>query len=296
MPRLLALAFTATLTLPACAVEDSPDDADATAVNGGKADGTEFSQCELDAVVELLNSKRPNVVELEDAGVHALAAENIDAFLAGDDGEHGTDDDRSFADITAVDDVPYVGPVAMRQLVALVADDCAIDPWADAKNVDLELVVFPADMAAPDSYDYPRADGFRLSGTEFWQKWPDGHNPTYSYSEGTDVGRRCMQASALRFEAIMADPPPAIVALRDDTNWGGSFFNWNDDYSMSSWSDGSGASLWAWRTSLIKWISQTNRDGSCFLPTRELVERAAAECAETAEADGNGEIQGCSAG
>jgi hypothetical protein len=100
-----------------------------------------------------------------------------------------------------------------------------------------------------------------------------------------------MQASAIRFETIMKDPPAELVRLRDETNWSGSFFNWNDDYSdPTSYGDGSAARLWAWRTSLIKWISQTKKDGSCLLPTRELVIKAAENCLSR-----GAEIQGCSA-
>lgn len=82
--------------------------------------------------------------------------------------------------------------------------------------------------------------------------------------------------------------------LRDTTNWTGRFFNWNDDYAMASY-DGDGPSLWAWRTGLVKWISQTNRDGTCELPTMELVRSAAMDCLARAASNGDGEIQGCSA-
>ena len=71
-----------------------------------------------------------------------------------------------------------------------------------------------------------------------------------------------------------------------------SFFNWNDDYSQSDWSDGQSARLWAWRTTLIKWISQTNKDGSCYLPTLEMVEALAENCQEKAN-NSDGEIVGC---
>ena len=284
------------LALPACMVETSPDDPDAIGVTGGKADGTEFSDCELAAVVEHLNAG-VSLEELERAGVHAMAAEHLVGHRDGADGVFGTEDDELFDDIAEVDEVLYVGPVAMQQLVAIVAESCVepVDPYAAARDVTVAHVTFADGVEAPDGYDYPAADGFRLSGTEFWQKWSGGHNPTYSFSAGTAFGRRCMQASAYRFEAIMADPPEALVRLRDESNWSGSFFNWNDDYSESTWSYGSGARLWAWRTTLIKWISQTNRDGSCWLPTRELVERAAESCLASAERNGDGEIQGCSA-
>ncbi|QDG49359.1 hypothetical protein FIV42_00990 [Persicimonas caeni] len=169
------------------------------------------------------------------------------------------------------------------------------DPFAAAKDVELAVITIDPELPAPD-YDYPSTDApFRLSGTEFWQKWPGGHNPTYSYSEGTEAGRKCMTAAAIRFEAIMADPPEALVELEENSEWGGRFFNWNDDYSHED-STGypSGAVLWAWRTHLIKWISQTGDDGRCYLPTRSLVERAAANCLQKAERS-DGEIQGCQA-
>ena len=295
MPRCLPLLILplSLLSLPGCAV-DSPDGADELGVvPGGKADGSDYSACELDGVVAYLNTA-PSAEQLIEAGVHTQAAENLAAHRDGADGEPGTEDDDLFDDIEEVDAVPYVGPVAISQLVAIVAADCEVDPYAAARDVTVAHVVFADDAGYPDSYDYPSTDGFRLSGTEFWQKWSGGHNPTYSFYEGTDAGRRCMQASAIRFEAVMADPPPALVELREQSNWSGSFFNWNDDYVQADWGDASGARLWAWRTSLIKWISQTARDGSCHLPTLELVERAAADCLATAERNGDGEIQGCS--
>ena len=108
------------------------------------------------------------------------------------------------------------------------------------------------------------------------------------------MGRRCMAAAALRFQLLMADAPEFMVQLKEETNWGGSFFNWVDDYSNEdSWGNASGARLWAWRTGLIKFISQTDTDGSCYLPTRSMMESLAQNCLERAEAY-SGEIKGCS--
>lgn len=288
----LSLSF----ALVGCVADDgSPDPIDARGIVDGKADGTEVGECELAAVIAHLNGG-VSLSALLEAGVHTAAAENLIAHRDGGDAEPGTEDDDLFDDIDEVDAVAYVGPIAMQQLVAIIAEQCAepADPWAPARDVDLAHVVFAADLAAPERYTYPSADGFNLSGTEFWQKWSGGHNPTYSYSEGTEPGRRCMQASAIRFETIMADPPEELVALREGSNWSGSFFNWNDDYAEADWGDASGGRLWAWRTGLIKWISQTARDGSCYLPTRDMVRRAAVTCLATGESS-DGEIQGCSA-
>jgi hypothetical protein len=173
-------------------------------------------------------------------------------------------------------------------------DEADADPYAMARDVTVHRVSFDDGVVADEYTHPPSSGGFRLSGTEFWQKWPGGENPTYQFSAGSAYGRRCMLASAKRFEAIMASPPQGIQDLKLDSNWSGSFFNWNDDYSESDWADGHSARLWAWKTGLIKWISQTNTDGSCYLPTLEMVEALSEGCLEQAAED-NGEIVGCKA-
>lgn len=140
---------------------------------------------------------------------------------------------------------------------------------------------------------FPGVERFNMNGWEWWQKWPGGLNPTYEHTEASPAGMICSVASALRFAAIMHDPPEGIVTLLEQTTWEGRFFNWNDDYSdPASQGAADGAVLWAWRDYLIKWISQTASDGSCYLPTYEMLERAAANCLETANGAA-GNIQGC---
>ena len=279
-----------------CVADDStPDGIDEPGITDGKADGTELTDCEKQAIVDYLNSGK-TAAELTEAGVHTRAADNLTKHRDGADGRFGSEDDNLFDDIDEVDGVSYVGPVAFRALHETTAATCETppaDPYADARDVTKHLVTFPAGTVAPTSYDYPDGGDFNLGGTEFWQKWSGGHNPTYSFSEGTDAGRLCMQASAIRFEEIMKNPPAELVALDVNTNWSGSFFNWNDDYSdPTAYGDASSARLWAWRTGLIKWISQTKKDGSCYLPTYDMVKRAAENCARTGEGAA-GEIQGC---
>jgi hypothetical protein len=274
--------------------EESPDGIDEKGVDG-KADGSQLSECETTSILDMLNGGI-SAADLERGGVHARAAKELAAYRDGADGTFGTEDDDKFDNIDEVDEVAYVGRTAFTQLAKAVAARCAPDPYADARDVTKAVIMFAPGTPAPADYDYPEGGEFSLGGTEFWQKWSGGHNPTYSFDEGTDLGRLCMQASAIRFEEIMKDPPADLVKLNADTNWGGSFFNWNDDFSnQASFGSPNTARLWAWRTSLIKWISQTGKDGSCRLPTRALVEKAAAACLETATRNGNGEIQGCSA-
>jgi hypothetical protein len=292
----MALALAAALA--GCASEEDTilDEAEDVAV-GDKSDGDSYTPCQLGAVVTFLN-EGATVAELKATGIHQTAAEHVVAHRDGADRQFGTADDNLFDDVAEFDAVPYIGPRALAKLVAATEERCAPtpggDPWADARDVNKATVKFPAGTAAPPSYTYPESSRFNLGGTEFWQKWEGGHNPTYSYSQGTDAGKLCMQASAIRFEEIMKNPPAELVALLEGSNWRGSFFNWNDDYSQAEGDDASGAMLWAWRTSLMKWISQTGRDGTCHLPTRGLVIRAATECTATASR-ANGETEGCEA-
>ena len=280
-----------------CVSDEVTDGENDVGLSDGKADGEQLSACEKQAIVKYLN-EGVTASALETAGVHARAAKNLTRHRDGADARFGSADDDLFDDVAEVDAVSYVGRAAFNQLQAATAERCAnppADPYAQARDVTKAVVVFPEGTVAPEDYDYPDggSGGFNLGGTEFWQKWTGGHNPTYSFNEGTDAGRLCMQASAIRFEEIMKDPPAELVKLNTETNWGGSFFNWNDDYSNpSSFGDASGARLWAWRTGLIKWISQTKKDGSCFIPTRDMVIRAANACIQTG-AGAAGEIQGC---
>ncbi|MGB0590688.1 MAG: hypothetical protein ACPGU1_13500 [Myxococcota bacterium] len=215
-----------------------------------------------------------------------------DADATGSTDEDDWSDDGWSEDDDWSDDDDWSGEADAGPTDEDVVDE--VDPWAPAKDVTLHRVVFDESLKAP-SYEYPyTGTGFSLGGTEFWQKWSGGENPTYSFLNGTEYGRRCMLASAKRFEAIMAEPSEALKNLKLDSNWSGSFFNWNDDYSQSDWGDGSSARLWAWRTTLIKWISQTNKDGSCYLPTQEMVDKLVVSCQSKADSS-NGEIVGCKA-
>lgn len=291
----IAPLFAVALAATGCVASDeSPDGAGEVGLSGGKADGSTPTDCEQQAIVDYLNAGT-SAADLEAAGVHRRAATNLVTHRDGADGVFGTADDDLFDDAQEVDAVAYVGPVAFGALVTAIADRCVpvADPYEAARDVNKALIVFPAGAVAPASYTYPDGGEFDLNGTEFWQKWSGGQNPTYSFEDGTDAGRLCMQASAIRFETIMQDPPAELVQLAADTNWDGSFYNWNDDYSgPDAYGDGSSARLWAWQTYLIKWISQTKRDGSCYLPTRDMLIRAATNCLATG-ASNDGEIQGC---
>jgi len=181
--------------------------------------------------------------------------------------------------------------------VAEVEDPCAEaladSPWAPVYDLELEHVDLGDDLRSPENYPRPRVAKFGMGGSEYWQKWPGGKGPLFGYPGGTEQGRRCMAAAALRFQLLLADPPESMLKLKEDSRWSGSFFNWVDDYSNeNSWGNASGARLWAWRTGLIKFISQTDADGTCYLPTRSMMEALAEDCLARAESS-DGNIQGC---
>ena len=81
--------------------------------------------------------------DLLDSTMHKTAAKNVAKYRAGADGTFGTPDDKTFADLTALDKVPYVGRTALMQMLEL-ADaagymnrtslDCADYIEHDARN------------------------------------------------------------------------------------------------------------------------------------------------------------------
>ncbi len=125
------------LTLSGCAMEgpastDGPDD---VALGAGKADGTAFTECELDAVVRLVNSPDTTSDSLRAGGVHTRAANNLMAARP----------EGGFADIQAIDDVSWVGPVAMRQLVDMVADRCEDGGGSGDTDIEVRFSPLPHD-------------------------------------------------------------------------------------------------------------------------------------------------------
>ncbi len=170
------------------------------------------------------------------------------------------------------------------------------------QDVDEEHVVLSDSVKAPRISAASGAtptDGASLYGIDWYQKWAGGLSADHDWDNGSELGKRCMWASVMRFEAIMKDPPAELSEyLSEYTKWDGSFYNWNDDYSGESkegkpaFGDAKGARIWAWRTDLSKWISATAKDGSCYLPTRKMLVDFVTTCKAHA-ADNDGEMKGC---
>ncbi len=99
--------------------ELSPDGEFEDGADSGKADGSEFTECELSQVLIWVNDPATTVEVLRQAGVHTRAANNIIAY------RDEIDDNATFDTTEELDDVRYVGPVAFQQLVAAIEADCA---------------------------------------------------------------------------------------------------------------------------------------------------------------------------
>ncbi len=128
LTRLLSLLALLALLPAGC---DGPAD-DAPATDGaddpfspdGKADGLGLDRCTQANVLARVNRLDLDAEGLRADGVHSRAAQNLVTFRAGPDGVVGTGDDRRFRDLQAVDDVPWVGPAALRQLVDAAGSQC----------------------------------------------------------------------------------------------------------------------------------------------------------------------------
>ncbi len=128
--RTFLLTFGIACLVSACGEEmtdlttDGIDGVNDIGSTAGKADGP-FTDCELAQVLVFVNLDTSDVATMKAAGVHTRACNNIFAHRAGDDGVLGTADDRQLHTIGELDDVPYVGKAAFRQLVAHVTPLCA---------------------------------------------------------------------------------------------------------------------------------------------------------------------------
>lgn len=127
-------------------------------------------------------------------------------------------------------------------------------------------------------------NGFSFSGCEYWpyavsaSPYPDhivwGCNPGSS-----PEANKCMAAGMRRLAVILKDPPPELVKLKEKYQIS-SFFNWNNDYFGAPEGRSGSERIWLYQGRLIKWMSATNRDGSCKLPEKSDLVDFANRCLE----------------
>lgn len=141
--------------------------------------------------------------------------------------------------------------------------DGGSDATDEAPGIELDSTGMPKDKSI---------NGFSFSGCEYWpyavsaSPYPDhivwGCNPGSSPEAQT-----CMAAGMRRLAVILKDPPPELLKVKEKYGIS-SFFNWNDDYYGAPEGRQGNERIWLYQGRLIKWMSATNRDGSCKLPEK----------------------------
>ncbi len=109
------------LTLAACSTGgDDPIDGEHDGFPQGKADGAiDPDSADARAVLALANDPEVDFAELDDdAGLNRTAVERLLAHRDGADGDAGTADDDLFDSLAELDAVPFIGKVALSQLLA----------------------------------------------------------------------------------------------------------------------------------------------------------------------------------
>lgn len=154
-------------------------------------------------------------------------------------------------------------------------------------DLDEEHVVLPDNLQTPniDASTGATSEDSSLFGIDWYQKWAGGKSADHVWQNGSDLGKRCAWASVARYELLMKDRPDALAALRaSHATWDGAFTNWNDDYGgktatgKPAYGDAKAAEIKTTASGAAKWVSATARDGSCYLPTKKMVERFVASC------------------
>ena len=162
-----------------------------------------------------------------------------------------------------------------------------------ASDVERPFIEIPEGPRPVGLYDDPAVEGYDLLGPEFWERWPGGDTQEFDEDNASDNGLKCAFAAATRWEALHSSPPQAFADMRENQNWSGTYFNWIEDVSEGG-SVAFATGWWAWRTGTMKFITVVHPDGTCELPTFELMRSAGEICGATGAND-DGEIQGCRA-
>ncbi|MBS1119032.1 MAG: hypothetical protein H6Q90_1260 [Deltaproteobacteria bacterium] len=106
----------------------TPGDArdDSFGGKGAKEDGA-FSSCQLAEVLKVVNESTSSVDTLTGFGLSDDAAKAIVAHRNGPDGDPGTADDEVFDDLDELDNVDFVGALALGKLVFAILPRCEND-------------------------------------------------------------------------------------------------------------------------------------------------------------------------
>jgi hypothetical protein len=151
------------------------------------------------------------------------------------------------------------------------------DAGADGDAGDSSVAV--TDKGFPQSTS---VNGYSFGGCEYWpykvegSPYPD--HIQWGCQSGSAPAQKCMALSMVALAKILQDPPAKLKEFSTKHRIT-SFFNWNNDMTDAPADRGDRKPyLWIYRNNLIKWMSTTNRDGTCIIPTRSDLEKLATEC------------------
>jgi phosphatidylserine/phosphatidylglycerophosphate/cardiolipin synthase-like enzyme len=120
--RLLCVAFLASGCSLFSGSNAATDARDADAFEDGER--IDLDDCTVRSLLAFVNDVDTDLYTLKEAGIHTQASKNIVKVRDGADSRPGTEDDTYFETLAELDDVPYVGPVAMEQLAGYGAAMC----------------------------------------------------------------------------------------------------------------------------------------------------------------------------
>lgn len=169
--------------------------------------------------------------------------------------------------------------LAVGSVTTLIAG-CASDTQEETGTDEGEIRTFRPSRTNPDE-SLPASlyvNGYSFSGFEYWPYKHENPYPDHiqwGFSAGSDPARLCMAEATRSLAKILENPPRSLVQLKEKHGIS-SFFNWNNDYTDAP-GDGIGyhRRLWLYNGRLIKWISETNGDGSCRIPSSRDLDRFA---------------------
>lgn len=149
----------------------------------------------------------------------------------------------------------------------------------------LTCIPGPAPATIPDKQTI---GSYVVSSYEFWPwKLPEPIYPDkvqWGYAAGGPEAQKCVaEARKVLVNILAHDVPPELDELR--TKHGvRTFYNWNNDMTgapakvkIPELYEG----LWLYEEGLIKWMSHTERDGTCRIPTRDDLVVFARSCLKT---------------
>ena len=209
---------------------------------------------------------------------------------------------------TVIAPSPDAGPTTMTEDPTTPPDDSMAAPDAapscdcpstcqSTTEKDKKAVCHPQ-TPAPKTVSTGTVGNFEITGFEYWQWVKGGHvydngaSVAWGYSgEGepqanppvlpTPQSKACMaEANKVLNDILKNDVPPELEAFRAKTGVN-AFWQWNND--MTGTDPGVEVpaeyqSLWLYDKRLIKWMSHTNRDGTCRLPTKADLVKFAKGC------------------